>query len=31
VFDGSLYWGDALSVYGKPRTWGLTARMNFGS
>jgi len=31
AFDGSLYWGDALSVYGKPRTWGLTARMNFGS
>ncbi len=31
AFDGSLYWGDALSVYGKPRTWGLTARINFGN
>lgn len=31
AFDGSLYWGDALSVYGKPRTWGLTARVNFGN
>lgn len=30
AFDGSLYWGDALSVYGKPRTWGITARINFG-
>ena len=30
AFDGSLYWGDSLGVYAKPRTWGLTARYNFG-
>lgn len=30
AFDGSLYWGDALSVFAKPRTWGLSARINFG-
>lgn len=30
AFDGSLYWGDTLGVYAKPRTWGLTARYNFG-
>jgi iron complex outermembrane receptor protein len=30
AFDGSLYWGDTLGVYAKPRTWGLTVRYNFG-
>lgn len=30
AFDGSLYWGDTLGVYAKPRTWGLTLRYNFG-
>ena len=31
AFDGSLYWGDTLGVYAKPRTWGLTVRYNFGN
>lgn len=30
AFDGSLYWGDTLGVYAKPRTWGLSVRYNFG-
>ena len=30
AFDGSLYWGDALGVYAKPRTWGVTATYHFG-
>ena len=31
AFDGSLYWGDTLGVYAKPRTWGVTVRYNFGN
>jgi iron complex outermembrane receptor protein len=31
AFDGSLYWGDTLGVYAKPRTWGVTLRYNFGN
>jgi iron complex outermembrane receptor protein len=31
AFDGSLYWGDSLGVYAKPRTWGINLRYNFGS
>ena len=31
AFDGSLYWGDALGVYAKPRTWGVSLRYNFGT
>jgi iron complex outermembrane receptor protein len=31
AFDGSLYWGDTLGVYGKPRTWGVNLRYNFGN
>jgi len=30
AFDGSLFWGDALGVYAKPRTWGVTASYRFG-
>ena len=30
VFDGSTYWGDALTVYGKPRTWGVSAVWHLG-
>jgi iron complex outermembrane receptor protein len=30
AFDGSLYWGDSLGVYAKPRTWGLSAKVRFG-
>jgi iron complex outermembrane recepter protein len=30
AFDGSLYWGDTLGVYAKPRTWGVNLRYNFG-
>ena len=30
AFDGSLYWGDTLGVYAKPRTWGVSVRYNFG-
>ncbi|MFM5883953.1 MAG: TonB-dependent receptor [Novosphingobium sp.] len=30
AFDGSLYWGDVLGVYAKPRTWGVSLRYNFG-
>jgi iron complex outermembrane receptor protein len=30
AFDGSLYWGDTLGVYAKPRTWGINLRYNFG-
>ncbi len=30
AFDGSLYWGDSLGVYAKPRTWGVSVRYNFG-
>jgi len=30
AFDGSTYWGDALGVYAKPRTWGVTATVHFG-
>lgn len=30
AFDGSLYWGDSLGVYAKPRTWGITATYRFG-
>ena len=29
AFDGSLYWGDTLGVYAKPRTWGFSVRYNF--
>ena len=31
AFDGSLFWGDSLGVYAKPRTWGITATVRFGS
>ena len=31
AFDGSLYWGDSLGVYAKPRTWGINVRYNFGN
>lgn len=31
AFDGSLYWGDSLGVYAKPRTWGVVVRYNFGN
>jgi iron complex outermembrane recepter protein len=31
AFDGSLYWGNTLGVYAKPRTWGVSMRYNFGS
>lgn len=31
AFDGSLYWGDSLGVYAKPRTWGINLRYNFGN
>lgn len=31
AFDGSLYWGDTLGVYAKPRTWGVNLRYNFGN
>ena len=31
AFDGSLFWGDSLGVYGKPRTWGVVVRYNFGN
>jgi iron complex outermembrane receptor protein len=31
AFDGSLFWGDALGVYAKPRTWGVSATYRFGS
>lgn len=30
AFDGSTYWGDALGVYAKPRTWAVTATYRFG-
>ncbi|HZU62833.1 MAG TPA: TonB-dependent receptor [Novosphingobium sp.] len=30
AFDGSQYWGDALSVYAKPRTWGVTLTYHLG-
>ena len=30
AFDGSLYWGDVLGVYAKPRTWGVSVKYNFG-
>jgi iron complex outermembrane recepter protein len=30
AFDGSLYWGDVLGVYAKPRTFGITATYRFG-
>jgi iron complex outermembrane receptor protein len=30
AFDGSLYWGDVLGVYAKPRTWGVSVQYNFG-
>ena len=30
AFDGSLFWGDSLGVYAKPRTWGLSAKLRFG-
>ena len=30
AFDGSLYWGDTLGVYAKPRTWGVSMKYNFG-
>lgn len=30
AFDGSQFWGDALGVYAKPRTWGVTASYHFG-
>jgi iron complex outermembrane receptor protein len=30
AFDGSLYWGDSLGVYAKPRTWGVSAKYRFG-
>ena len=30
AFDGSLYWGDTLGVYAKPRTWGVNAVWHFG-
>ena len=29
AFDGSLYWGDSLGVYAKPRTWGVSANYKF--
>lgn len=31
AFDGSLFWGDSLGVYAKPRTWGVNVRYNFGN
>ncbi len=31
AFDGSLFWGDSLGVYAKPRTWGVSARVRFGA
>ncbi len=31
AFDGSLFWGDSLGVYGKPRTWGISAKIRFGA
>ncbi len=31
AFDGSLFWGDSLGVYAKPRTWGITATVRFGT
>jgi len=30
AFDGSLFWGDSLGVYAKPRTWGVSAKVRFG-
>ncbi len=30
AFDGSLFWGDSLGVYAKPRTWGISAKYRFG-
>ncbi|MDE2435242.1 MAG: TonB-dependent receptor [Sphingomonadales bacterium] len=30
AFDGSLFWGDVLGVYAKPRTWGVNLRYRFG-
>jgi iron complex outermembrane recepter protein len=29
AFDASTYWGDAVSVYAKPRTWGINALWHF--
>ena len=29
AFDGSLFWGDSLGVYGKPRTWAINLRYRF--
>lgn len=31
AFDGSLFWGDSLGVYAKPRTWGINAKIRFGA
>lgn len=31
AYDGSLFFGSTESIYGKPRTWGITARYRFGS
>lgn len=31
AFDGSLFWGDSLGVYAKPRTWGVSLRYNYGN
>lgn len=31
AFDGSLFWGDTLGVYAKPRTWGVSLRYDFGN
>jgi iron complex outermembrane recepter protein len=31
AFDSSLFAGVVAGVYAKPRTWGVTARMRFGS
>lgn len=31
AFDGSLFWGDTLGVYAKPRTWGISLRYNYGN
>ena len=30
TYDGSLFFGSTESVYGRPRTWGITATVHFG-
>ena len=30
AYDGSLFFGSTEGIYGKPRTWGITARYHFG-